>query len=179
MKLRRLITRRRLKWAGLGATLAMALVFTASFYLESVIAESVVFRGGERITTKLQMRWGYVHFTHGSINGVRYRLFIAHVTQQPVQEPENGHQFLVFADDPMTIREALSLTKWLPVVRFANGGSTLVLPTWIPLVLSAFVTMWLWWVDRRVQPWECQKCRYDLRGLAGVVCPECGESKET
>jgi hypothetical protein len=38
----------------------------------------------------------------------------------------------------------------------------------------------LWWAIRArmnlPRPHECQACRYDLRGSAGTVCPECGWS---
>ena len=46
-------------------------------------------------------------------------------------------------------------------------------PLWLPLLVIALPTMWLWFTDR-AKPWQCPKCRYDLRGLDGGVCPECG-----
>ena len=48
------------------------------------------------------------------------------------------------------------------------------IPLWLPLLLIAAPTAWLWYTDRRPKPWQCPKCRYDLRGLDGGVCPECG-----
>ncbi|MCH9058387.1 MAG: hypothetical protein IIB55_07150 [Planctomycetes bacterium] len=41
-------------------------------------------------------------------------------------------------------------------------------------MLLAIPTAYLWHTDRRAKPWQCAKCRYDLRGLDGGVCPECG-----
>ena len=47
-------------------------------------------------------------------------------------------------------------------------------PLWLPLLLIAAPTAYLWYTDRRAKPWQCAKCRYDLRGIEGGVCPECG-----
>ena len=30
-------------------------------------------------------------------------------------------------------------------------------------------------IDRRMQKQQCVRCRYDLRGISGPNCPECGE----
>ena len=50
------------------------------------------------------------------------------------------------------------------------------IPGWCPLTLAVLPTAWLWYTDRRAKPWQCAKCRYDLRGLEGGVCPECGDT---
>ena len=42
------------------------------------------------------------------------------------------------------------------------------------ILLIAAPTACVWCTDRRAKPWQCPKCRYDLRGLDGGVCPECG-----
>ena len=52
------------------------------------------------------------------------------------------------------------------------------LPLWLPLLLLSAPTAWLWWTDRKVPPGHCIHCRYDLRGLDGGVCPECGNPTE-
>ena len=49
------------------------------------------------------------------------------------------------------------------------------LPLWIPFVLVAVPTAFLWWRDRhRIPPGRCQKCGYNLTGNVSGVCPECG-----
>ena len=61
------------------------------------------------------------------------------------------------------------------------GSEAYEIPLWIPLLLLAIPTAYLWRADRRAKPWQCPKCRYDLRGLDGGgngVCPECGTTRE-
>ncbi len=51
----------------------------------------------------------------------------------------------------------------------------LQIPLWMPLLLIASVTAWLWRLDR---PWpppgHCRRCGYNLKGLTEARCPECG-----
>jgi hypothetical protein len=54
---------------------------------------------------------------------------------------------------------------------FANNAAT---PTWHCL-LASILLAWAVRERRRVsRPWECQVCRYDLRGVTAARCPECG-----
>jgi len=51
-----------------------------------------------------------------------------------------------------------------------------VLPFWIPLLLVAIPTTFLFWLDRhRIPQDHCQKCGYNLTGNTSGICPECGE----
>ena len=54
----------------------------------------------------------------------------------------------------------------------------ILLPLWVPLMLLSAPTAYLWRTDRRAKPWQCHRCRYDLRGIEGGVCPECGSERQ-
>ncbi len=81
-----------------------------------------------------------------------------------------GILFIVFFPDD----------RWTPF--FRQGGNahpgrvwTVVVPLWIPFLLVAVPTAFLFWRDRRrIPPGHCRKCGYNLTGNVSGVCPECG-----
>jgi hypothetical protein len=48
-------------------------------------------------------------------------------------------------------------------------------PLWIPFLVVALPTAFLWYRDRRIPPGHCQNCGYNLTGNVSGICPECGE----
>jgi hypothetical protein len=66
---------------------------------------------------------------------------------------------------------------WTPILHHGAGSTWwVVVPLWMPFVLIAISTVYLWWRDRRrIRPGHCQECGYNLTGNVSGVCPECGE----
>jgi len=60
--------------------------------------------------------------------------------------------------------------------RRARLGTVILwcIPLWIPFVLVAIPTLWLWVRDRRPPTGYCQNCGYNLTGNESGKCPECG-----
>ena len=50
----------------------------------------------------------------------------------------------------------------------------LIVPLWLPLLLTAIPTIMLWRRDRGRLAGHCRKCEYDLTGNVTGVCSECG-----
>ena len=51
--------------------------------------------------------------------------------------------------------------------------------SWTLVLVLLLGTVCFWYIDWRAKPWQCAKCRYDLRGLEGGVCPECGSERQS
>ena len=62
---------------------------------------------------------------------------------------------------------------------FAGGGVNFhIVPLWMPLLLIALPTAFLWYLDRRrwSPPGHCQHCGYNRTGNVSGRCPECGQA---
>jgi hypothetical protein len=68
-------------------------------------------------------------------------------------------------------REAARGPAWIPWSFSLFGIPTVVVPLWIPLVITAIPTAFLWYRDRRPPKGPCQGCGYNLRGKVSGVCP--------
>lgn len=58
----------------------------------------------------------------------------------------------------------------------AISGFNLCLPLWILLLPAGVPAAWMWWRELKDTPHRCRSCGYDLTGLRGTICPECGEA---
>ncbi len=61
-------------------------------------------------------------------------------------------------------------------IRRGTSYFYLLFPLWLPFLLIALPTGWLFWSDhrRRKRVGCCEKCGYDLKGNTSGKCPECG-----
>ena len=177
MKSGRLITRRRArgrgagtaKWLGAAAMAFLAFTFVASCLVAQF---SLHFRRPvtpARIVTLSVNRGTFFVRVHDGASVNSYDVFVSRVSMvrhRPVRWPQLG----------FTRRME---NRW-GIIFY-----TYPIPLWLPFVLIALPTGWIWYSDRRVKAWQCAKCRYDLRGLEGggegggdkIVCPECGTAK--
>ena len=156
MKLPRLITRQRLKWTGLiSSGLLVAIVIGTMFVRYSYLW---VGEGDDRIVCLVAVEDGglLVAYEHPS--------------------DDRAIEYVVGDLTGFSTGFRTSWRWWFVVEGDPRNPFWLIVPLWVPLCLIAAPTAWLWYTDRRAKPWQCRKCRYDLRGLNGGVCPECGEA---
>jgi len=157
MKLRRLITRRRAKWAGTTLVALLIMVFIVSGKYWGGV-------GWPADGSAISREWIVLG------NG---QLRIDYVTRR------DGTGTRKSARWEFRTRRYYGIDwgwEWESRLAGRSHFRRRNIPLWFPLVLIAAPTAWLWYTDRRAKPWQCAKCRYDLRGLEGGVCPECGES---
>ena len=160
-RFRRLFTRRRVKRVGLVLCVLVLGVYVASAW--------IVTDSGWRISKPNQLV--FVGIFEGRLGFGVWNFKLG-----PVPIPRRKASFHIRP----TVYPAIDLRPvWLDQRTFNVPGSPstatrVFLALWIPLLLIAAPTAWLWRTDQRAKPWQCPKCRYDLRGLDGGVCPECG-----
>ena len=155
---RRHRVRRGAKWAGV-----VALVLLASLLLASRF-------------------WflGYVKWlSHGEAYVTAYRGVFTIAWTPPGSAPGRvSSDWLVDGWHVDAEQAAKRRLDWLlrPYHYRSSDHGSILIPMWMPWLLVAVPTMWLWWRDRRrFAPGLCQRCGYDLAGLpAGAACPECG-----
>jgi len=80
-------------------------------------------------------------------------------------------------------RQVIEPERWdwgirLPYAGIAHGRHSqftlVVIPLWLPFVLTALPVFALWYRTRPPLPGQCPKCRYDLTNNLSGRCPECG-----
>ena len=75
---------------------------------------------------------------------------------------------------PLAGRNSFGLE--LPTMIEGWQAYAIILPLWLPLLVFAIPTAWLFYRDRkRIPPSHCQKCGYNLTWNTSGRCPECGD----
>ena len=135
--------RRVVKWAGVGVCVLQVLIFLASLVWYAAWVQQSEATGMQHD----------VAFADGCVG---YR------RADPVYVNLGTPGLNVGRNDDVDFR-------WLPL----KWGPILIVPLWIPFILTAIPTAILWRRDRRPPPGHCQTCGYNLTGNVSGKCPEC------
>ncbi len=115
----------------------------------------------------VSLRWGFGRLSRTWLVGIEAGV-LAVRTDDLLDDPLGWKAWLVSPGCGL---------EWPSVNRYPEVTGLLVrVPLWMPLVLTAIPTAWLWHRDRPPPPpGHCQSCGYNLTGNVSGVCPECGE----
>ena len=149
-------TRRILKWTSIALSLLILAIWMISlrFYAAALISENEA-----RVWLESQPN----HFCISSDSLGRSRRATPGVS-------DSGTWASLGLEMPRII-------QWPPVMNYE-----VLVPYWLPLLLTAIPTAWLWHRDRRLFSCSpdhllCSRCGYDLTGNTSGVCSECGLAK--
>jgi hypothetical protein len=156
---------RILKWTGLVLSLLIFVVWAASAHWRLVCTRLDKRSRPESSTVYPNVL--YVCIEYGYLELTR--------SAPPSQGMPNLEWFILRYPEHWLPPIRSSPTILLPSYGTANGLSLRV-PLWIPFLIFAMPTTYLWWRDRRrrIPPGHCRKCGYDLTGNVSGICPECG-----
>jgi hypothetical protein len=126
--------------------------------------------------------WQYVSWIW-LMKGRGWRLRIA-VGQFDVQYLDMGADVRFATTWPGNLRYGPVTDRGRPTPRWQGWytwelspqGGIVKMPLWLPLLLTAAPTTWLWYRNRRIPPGHCKNCRYNLTGITSPICPECGHT---
>lgn len=142
---RRSPVRRWPKWLGVALVALLASVWAA----EQFVSANYVFA-----RSAIWLAWGQIHIIWPTT-------------------PDAG--FPITQKGWHTAREWYTRTVWRPRWERMAKGVVVSIPLWIPIVLVAVPTAYLFWHDRRhPTSGHCRNCGYNLTANTSGVCPECG-----
>ena len=158
MQVGRLVTRRRLKWAAVAATLFAAGLFIVSAWGNVGYAW---YDQNSRMDRRLVLANGGVYARHAPV--------------LPEDRPAvAGGKGGGGASGWVARFDARPRVLFVPSVTYSGGQYWVFMPWW-PVVLALGAgTVWLWRFDRS-SPDRCPHCRCDLGGLESAFCPKCGK----
>ena len=138
---------RWLKWAGLVGCLLMGVLWYESLWL------SVACKGDD---------WG-AGFVEGAV-------WVAH--------REGTGFWRARAWEVLRAREGglPPLERWWPRPVQFGASHYVFVPIWVPFLILAGLTVWVWHFRAPYPSGCCQQCGYDLTGNVSGMCPECGDS---
>ncbi len=153
---RRSRTRRLAKWVGT----VLCMMVLALFVLNALVI---------------------VGFSIGPVAGGLQHGGIAVVDSQQASSCVLPRSLVVFVPQPVggfrcEVIPASGPWVYQPVIPSVGGKPLAFIPLWLPLVIVAIPTIWLWWRDRRFPTGHCENCGYDLTGNVSGRCPECGNA---
>jgi len=146
------------KWAGLVLSVLLAVVWIGSCWCPSAISTP---------KNPPLMQFGLSAF-RGSAHATLVKSDIS------TEYTNGGFAFKYSGLQPMILWGHAGYASWP-----REGVSIIIFPLWLPLLLVAIPTGWLWWRDRPSRRFfknRCPnpRCRYLLTGLTSPKCPECG-----
>lgn len=150
---------RILKWCGLVMSLLMAVAW--AFFIHWTWSHATVRKAGN--TTS--------RYVDAEI-GAGCLVYVYDPTERMGRQIESRWDFRRESGVPTAV-------MWLPSVSLVSGLRLICMPLWIPFLILAVPTGFLWWRDHpRMLHGHCQKCGYNLTGNVSGVYPECGQKAD-
>ena len=132
---------------------------------------------GTSVVVALLIAWAVSLFVFASLASRGWQIGIA-AGSVSLSWDETGKRVLPSGWEAVRVRRPWNTKLWIwkPVsYSLPLGVHRFRMPFWIPVVLVGLPTVFLWLKDRRISPYHCQRCGYNLTGNVSGICPECGK----